>query len=341
MTSRPGDPEPDPLLRPYLDAETMDGQAAALERLLGVDTEHVLRDAVRRALGSPPRFAAEAEDVASEVRVRLVQKLGNLRRGAAEPIGNFHGYVVRAAQHAAYALMRRRFPERTRLKNRVRYVAGHHPGVRLRVDANGEWICETARPLRAAPEPGATRAFGDDPAAFAARHGLDRHGPLPTLVEAIVSRLDAPIGLDALADAMATLQGIVDRRPAAGEVVVEQLADRAAALDDTLAHRQSLERTWREVVELPPRQRAALLLNLRDSESGAVLTLLPATGVVTMGELARALELTPAALDGLWPRLPLDDLAIAERMGVTRQQVINLRKSARARLARRLARKPS
>ena len=36
-------------------------------------------------------------------------------------------------------------------------------------------------------------------------------------------------------------------------------------------------------------------------------------------------------------QMPLDDLTIAARLGVTRQQVINLRKSARARLTRRMA----
>ena len=337
MTAAPGNPAVDPLLGPYLDATTVDDQAAALERLLGGETERVLRTAVRRALGPAPRLAAEAEDVASEVRVRIVQKVSEIRRGDAEPIENFHGYVVRAAQHAAYALMRRRFPERTRLKNRVRYVAGHLASIRMRLDNQGEWICESARPVRAAPEPGATRALMDDPAAFAARCRLDRHGALAGLVDALVSRLDAPIALDALADAVATLQGVVDRAPTAGEALVEQLPDRAPAFNETLAHRQTLERTWREIAELPPRQRAALLLNLRDPESGAVLTLLPATGIVSMADLARALELSAAELQAIWPRLPLDDLAIAERMSLTRQQVINLRKSARARLARRLA----
>ena len=41
-------------------------------------------------------------------------------------------------------------------------------------------------------------------------------------------------------------------------------------------------------------------------------------------------------LAALWPDLPLEDAAIAERLGLTRQQVINLRKSARARLGRRM-----
>jgi DNA-directed RNA polymerase specialized sigma subunit len=38
----------------------------------------------------------------------------------------------------------------------------------------------------------------------------------------------------------------------------------------------------------------------------------------------------------LWRRLPVSDLEIAERLGVTRQQVINLRQAARQRLARGL-----
>jgi hypothetical protein len=44
-----------------------------------------------------------------------------------------------------------------------------------------------------------------------------------------------------------------------------------------------------------------------------------------------------AELSEIWGRLPVDDHTIAERLGLTRQQVINLRKSARARLARRMA----
>jgi hypothetical protein len=45
--------------------------------------------------------------------------------------------------------------------------------------------------------------------------------------------------------------------------------------------------------------------------------------------------MTADDLAGLWHELPLDDRRIAERLAVTRQQVINLRKAARARLARR------
>ena len=38
----------------------------------------------------------------------------------------------------------------------------------------------------------------------------------------------------------------------------------------------------------------------------------------------------------IWNELPLDDKRIAALLGLTRQQVINLRKSARERLTRRM-----
>jgi hypothetical protein len=41
-------------------------------------------------------------------------------------------------------------------------------------------------------------------------------------------------------------------------------------------------------------------------------------------------------LASLWNDLPIEDVEIAEHLGVTRQQVINLRKVARERLARRM-----
>ena len=47
-------------------------------------------------------------------------------------------------------------------------------------------------------------------------------------------------------------------------------------------------------------------------------------------------EVVEGQLAELWPRIPLDDLEIANRLGISRQRVINLRSAARQRLARRL-----
>jgi hypothetical protein len=115
------------------------------------------------------------------------------------------------------------------------------------------------------------------------------------------------------------------------------LAGPARALETEIDSRRRLAELWKEVRLLPAGQRAALLLNLRDANGQGVVELLPSTGVANFAELAAALNLSPSGLACIWNDLPLDDAAIAQQMGVTRQQVINLRKSARARLGRRLS----
>jgi hypothetical protein len=97
-----------------------------------------------------------------------------------------------------------------------------------------------------------------------------------------------------------------------------------------------LQRLWEELQELPFNQRAALLLNLRNAEGRGCVSLFPATGISTLRQLAQALEMKAESFAELWNELPLEDARIAELLGLTRQQVINARKSGRERLTRRL-----
>jgi RNA polymerase sigma factor (sigma-70 family) len=103
--------------------------------------------------------------------------------------------------------------------------------------------------------------------------------------------------------------------------------------------RTRLRDLWQDIGQLPVRQRAALLLNLRDEQGHGAISLLPATGTASRREIAALLEMPAARLAEIWNRLPLDDRAIGELLGATRQQVINLRKAARERLARRMRRR--
>jgi hypothetical protein len=101
---------------------------------------------------------------------------------------------------------------------------------------------------------------------------------------------------------------------------------------DILDLRENLRHLWAEICELLPRQRVALLLNMEE------IHLLPETGIASLRDVAAALALPAEELAQLWFDLPLDDYAIAQRLGdgVTRQQVIGLRRKARERLARRM-----
>jgi DNA-directed RNA polymerase specialized sigma24 family protein len=160
------------------------------------------------------------------------------------------------------------------------------------------------------------------------------------VVRAVARRLDGGIELDEMVEAVGVVMGITDVAPAVDDGV--PLADRLEAAEpsalERLTEREALARLWTEVLALPVRQRMALLLNLRGADGSGLLGLLPLMGIATLRAIAAALEMQAHELATLWKGLPLEDARIAERLGLTRQQVINLRKSARERLARRLDR---
>lgn len=333
----------DSRLRALVDAPDDASAEAAIGDLLGGDAGALARDIVRRELLHSPAGAAYIDDVLADVRLRLMRKLARLRPTAGEdrdePVENFLAYVSVVAENACYAFLRAQYPERTRFRNRIRYAIGHHPTTALTRDGDGQWRCASTRAVRKAPAAGASERFLDDPGGWLSHHDIQRAQALPALLDELLASLERPVELDRLVDALAIVLGVVDLQPAsprddAGPAL--EAVDPAPAVSDVLEHREALVAAWAEIVELPTRQRAALLLNLRDPDGGAILHILPGTGVVSMEGIAAALEIDGPMLEALWVNLPLDDLSIAAQLGLTRQQVINLRKSARARLARRL-----
>jgi hypothetical protein len=158
-------------------------------------------------------------------------------------------------------------------------------------------------------------------------------GPTDKVAAAILRSANGPLRLDDLVNATADCLGITDQYVPLESVAIPSPAavDPAQAIDQ----RRWLAALWPEILLLPLTQRIALLLHLRDERGGPALPYFPASGVATISAIAAALEMTLAELVALWPNLPLSDLAIAERLGLTRQQVINLRASARQRLARK------
>ena len=78
-----------------------------------------------------------------------------------------------------------------------------------------------------------------------------------------------------------------------------------------------MERLWQEISSLPLRQRIALLLSLRDAQGAALLWVFPLTGVASIRHIARTLEIPDRELAELWSRLPLDDLTLGARLGLS------------------------
>jgi hypothetical protein len=142
-----------------------------------------------------------------------------------------------------------------------------------------------------------------------------------------------PVGLNRLVTIVADFHGIKDRRPVAKN---EDVSAPPASLDGTwLTSSKTIERRmymaslWREIVELPPRQGATLLLNLREPGGRDAIALFPLMGVASIPQIATVVGMSADELARIWNDLPLEDSVLAARLQATWQQVINLRKSAR------------
>jgi len=331
----------DPLLIPFLTVEDEERARELLGELLAREASPLLWKVIRGQFRGAERPPEELEDLHAAALLRLARQLGELRRGEAEPVASFGGYVAATGFNACRAHLRRLAPERARLHDRLRYLLTHDPALALWQDAALTWLCGSARLRPRSERPaGPARAPADLTALTAALQKAP-DGRTPTLVELVrgaLSRLDAPCRLSDLVGLLAPLLGVED-----GEIGLEEgdeagarLADPERDAGDRLADREYLARLWQEIVALPLGQRRALLLNLRDAHGDDLLAMFPEARIATGEEIAAVLEIPAAELASLWPRLPLDDLTIAGRLDLTRRQVINLRKSARARLERRM-----
>ena len=311
----------DPQLAPFIRAGDADAEHE-IERILAV-ARPVIEGVVARCTRAPSRVTREdAEDIRATIQLRLVVKLRAIARDPEEAVQNLRGYVATVAYNTVHDHLRKRFPERANLKTRVRYALTHDSRFAL-------WTTSVGPACGLAAWEG--REEWLDALPSDALQGVTR-GDAAAALQRLLFIAQQPVLLDDVVDAIAAAWNITDHDP----TPLDELHD-AISIDatDDLDFARSL---WSEIRELRPMQRGSLLLNLRYGGETNVISLLILSRTATFDEIAAALELSRVELASLWRSLPLDDLAIAERYGVTRQQVINLRKSARERLVRRLRR---
>jgi DNA-directed RNA polymerase specialized sigma24 family protein len=343
------------LLQRYLEEEDSNLARVCLEGLLSEYVEPLVRDIIhyksRANCASGPSFEAQdEEDICGEVLLNLISRLGDLRaKRAQDPIENLRGYVATTTYNAYYKYVRMKYPARWRLKNRIRYLLNHRRDLAIWQDEHQEYLCglstwgiqETRTKLQSEHQDADLDEFIHSlpPGRDVARMNSEE------LVKAMLAWRGHPINIDEIVGVVAELQGIRDLQQVLqhGEdessdvSVCDLLPDPAPNIVTKLEERSDLERLWMEICQLPQKQRVALLLNLRDAQARDALILLTFTGIASMRRIAETLELPLEEFTALWNKLPLEDTAIAKLLGITRQQVINLRKSARERLTRRMA----
>ena len=330
----------DELLARFLESRSEANSSVLLERLISEHVLPLIKEIVRSNLRGA-RGLQDAEDVTAEVALRLLKKLRDLKLNPPEAMaGGFLGYVAVAAYNACNNYLRQEYPNRSRLKTRLRYALKQRGEFALWQGEGRQWLCGFAAWRDAVPPAGAVALLhelrnGNQTSIEVCRlQELAQDAELAQLLMAIFNWTGKPVEFDDLVDTVAHLQRIVDGAALAIEAAEEVLADPRESADVGIEQRLYLQRLWVEIGELPLNQRRALLLNLRDNQGHDLTTLLADSRVATIREIAEALDMTAEELARMWRDLPLDDAAIADRLGLTRQQVINLRLSARRRLAR-------
>jgi len=335
----------DPLLHPFLQAEDEPEAQRLLKQLIADHAQPLVREIVcsklraGRLISPDGRPLQETDDICDEVVVQLLGRLRELRDAPGDVIGNFRGYVATVAYNSCAQTLRQSHPERHRLKNRLRYLLNHDERFALWGDSSGISFCGLAEWRDATPPLEPSDYFETE--VICEQDNL-RQLPPRALLNAVFSILARPLELEELVSLAAKiwgteeLQRIDDRRDDDG-AVWDKLPDPRVNVAVLVERRMHLAALWKEICELRPLQRAALLLNLHDASGQDMLPLLVLTDVARFSEIAESLNMTIQEFSKLWDELPLDDATIAQRIRLTRQQVINLRKSARERLARRMS----
>jgi hypothetical protein len=318
------------ILRRYLSSMDQEEAEEALTTLVVCHAQPVTRRVIARRLhGAPPD---QLEDVCNDALASLIARLRALRRDPAEApsITDFAAYAAGVTANAVNQHLANRYPERNRLRRRLRMVCVSDQRLRMWESASGGWLCGRAG------QSGETRAGGAD--LETCRSELSRvrlPRDLADLVVLVLDQTRQPVELNELTQLCASVTGALDQ-PQDVDRLEDTLPDSAALASYRTEMGAWVRQLWDEVRALPDRQRTALLLNLRSAQ-GTAIELIQDLGIATFQQLAEVLCMSKQSLADIWSHLPLDDREIAEKMGVERQQVINLRSAARQRLQRRMS----
>jgi DNA-directed RNA polymerase specialized sigma24 family protein len=339
----------DALLEPLLLAASDEQADALISELITTSVRPVIKGVIRHKLhfnSYSPTEQAEADDLEQEVTVQLLLELQKFcEQPQTNSISDVRGLAGVIAHRACAHWMRRRFPQRHAFKNRLHYLLTRQRGFAVWQNENRKLMAGFA--VWQGQKRSATNqrlaSLSDDEGLLGQLRLLQtgrHHEDSSDILAAVFNHLGGPVELDYLVGTLAEILDIRDQPFESTDDTENAIAWSVAATEmDTawqVEKRIFLQRLWEEVRQLPTKQCATLLLNLKDADGRGCIALFPAAGIAAIHELAETLAMSVEEFAELWNELPIDDARIAVLLGITRQQVINARKSARERLTRRL-----
>src|SRR5215207_2205958 len=208
----------DPLLEPLLPESGDERADELLARLIGEHAGPVIKGVIRYKLHLNSHRAtqrAEADDLYQEALLQLLSQLRQFReQPAAHPISDLRGMAAVIAHRTCSGWMRRQFPERHALKNRLHYLLTRQKGLALWQGEGGKLLAGFAawqgREKAAAARLGELSGVEELTAHVRMLKG-GRQQALADALAAIFNHLGGPVEFDELVSAAAALLGIRDQ----------------------------------------------------------------------------------------------------------------------------------
>ena len=128
----------DPLLIPFLQASDEEEVDRLLDPIITETARPIVSGIVRTYIAGSSHYSESdqrLEDIQNLIADATVQILTRLRQMRLKPemgtIGSFKGYVSVTAYNICHKHLRLKYPQRARLKHKVRYILTHKKGLSL------------------------------------------------------------------------------------------------------------------------------------------------------------------------------------------------------------------
>jgi RNA polymerase sigma factor (sigma-70 family) len=296
-----------------------------------------LRTSLR--INDESRINQDALEMISEAKLRIFRQLQSKDEGTQNCIGDIEAYSRTVARNVFNQYLRNKYPKRFSIKNQCRYLLTHHPGFGLWQD-NGVWLSGTAERQNANSERGeiSPELRSEVRAHLAESRIAFRGKEIVETVKFVLQTIDGVISLDDLVASVVEILGIEEpTETAESDLSTVSEPSGSPVVHGHIEEKEFAARLWKAVLELPVRHRVALLLNFKDENGDDLAAVFPMLQVASIREIGEAVDMPPETIAAIWNELPWDDRRIAEHFGLKRQQVINLRQSAKQALRRKLS----
>jgi hypothetical protein len=319
-----------------------------ISKLLAETVDPIVLAVLRRRFVSTTSRGAftdnrsDIEDLLSEIHAKLIPVIRkDLSSGEGEGIKDLSGYARSVAINVFRQFVRDKYPQRHRLRNKIRYILQKCSGLELSMTASGEPVAHLSGNV---PDSTSIHRISDRDALIdkirqqgAGPEGIDDNRKIKKIIVSVINLCNGPVLLSDLVEIMSQICGVCDL------IDVEDadlaLRDIQALGQDPavrLESREELISVLEHSAAIPLQHRRSLFLNLRGAAGDNALAYFVILRVASIRKLAKLLEFSEEQFSELWNELPIEDIKIAEILGLTRQQVINLRYSAREMLMKRI-----